>query len=233
MLSSPRVKGLVGFAGIFLAIAVGAAGCAPRAKMCTASAECADKNACVAGRCQLEQATVKPAVDNARRLVMRPTDMAVIATGDGPSYGALPPVFALGIHSSRLLLRFAVTLPANANVVEAYVVLRKSTIVDDEPAPISLHATRIEEVWSAGSVSWAFQPRMSDTRSPSTTVEADGSPIVRMDVREIVRHWAKRDPKDQGVAIVAENETRSGTTFALAGSGAERDAEPYLELYVR
>ena len=54
-----------------------------------------------------------------------------------------------------------------------------------------------------------------------------------MDVREIVRHWAKHDPNDQGVAIVAENETRSGTTFALNGVGAERDVEPYLELYVR
>ena len=54
-----------------------------------------------------------------------------------------------------------------------------------------------------------------------------------MDVREIVRHWTKHDPKDQGVAIVAENETRSGTTFALSTAGAERDVEPYLELYVR
>jgi len=54
-----------------------------------------------------------------------------------------------------------------------------------------------------------------------------------MDVRELVRYWAKHDPKDQGVAIEAENETRSGTTFALTTHGADRDAEPYLELYIR
>ena len=74
MLLSAPVKGLL--AGmVALAVTVG---CAPRPRMCTASTECADKNACVAGRCQLEKATVKPAVDSARRLVLRPIDLAVI-----------------------------------------------------------------------------------------------------------------------------------------------------------
>jgi hypothetical protein len=182
----------------------------------------------------LEKATVKPAVESAKRLVVRPVDLAVIANGDKPSEGALPPMFALGRANAKLLLRFSVVLPANANVIEAYVVLRRSSLVDDDPEPISLHATRIEEVWDGGSVSWAMQPRMSETRAPSTYVAPAGSPIVRMDVREIVKHWSKHDPADQGVAVVAENETRSGTTFALVAAGAtDRDVEPYLELYVR
>lgn len=229
MLSSRRVKGLVAFA----LISLGFAGCAPRARLCTASSECASGNACVAGRCQLEKATVKPAVDSARRLVVRPVDMAVVASGDHASKGALPPIFALGRDSAKLLLKFAVALPSNANVIEAYVVLRRTSVVDDDPAPISLHATRIEEAWTGGSVSWAMQPRTSETRTPSTLVEPNGSPLVRMDVREIVKHWAKHDPNDQGVAIVAEADTRTGTTFAISGGGADRDVEPYLELYVR
>lgn len=163
--------------------------------------------------------------------------MAVVTSGDSPSKGALPPIFALGRDSAKLLLRFSVALPSNANVIEAYVVLRRASIVDDDPAPISLHATRIEEAWTGGSVSWAMQPRMSETRAPATLVEPNGSPLVRMDVREIVKHWAKHDPADQGVAIVAEADTRAGskpgTTFAISGGGADRDVEPYLELYVR
>lgn len=229
MLSSHAVKRLVAFTSILL----GFAACAPRARLCTATSECAAGNACVAGRCQLEKPTVKPAVDSARRIVVRPVDMAVVASGDRASKGALPPIFALGRDSAKLFLRFSVALPVNANVIEAYVVLRRSPIVDDDPAPISLHATRIEEAWSGGSVSWAMQPRMSETRTPSTLVEPSGTPLVRMDVREIVKHWAKHDPHDQGVAIVAENDTRTGTTFAISGGGADRDVEPYLELYVR
>lgn len=229
MVSSAPVKGLL---AVTVAVTL-AMGCAPRPRMCTASTECADKNACVAGRCQLEKATVKPAVDSARRLVLRPTDLAVITRGEGSAEGALPPVFALGRSSTKLLLRFSAAIPANANVIEAYVVLRRSSLVDDDPAPVYLHATRIEEAWSGGSVSWAMQPRTSEVRSPTTTAEPSGSPVVRMDVRELVRHWAKHDPKDQGVAIEAENETRSGTTFALTTHGSDRDAEPYLELYLR
>jgi hypothetical protein len=233
------------------------AACVPRARMCTASSECSDKSACVAGRCQLDKATVKPAVDSARRIVVRPVDIAYVKSGDAASGGALPSVFVLGKDGGKLFLRFAVTIPSNANIVEAYVVLRRSTVVDDDPAPVSLHATRIVESWSGGSMSWALQPRSTESRSPSTLVEPGGSGIVRLDVRELVRQWARHDPTDQGIAVIAENETRSGSTFALSNLGAPQstpsavgldlnsssrpatvgvvspDVEPFLELYVR
>jgi hypothetical protein len=227
---------------------VGGAACVPRARMCTASSECDGKSACVAGRCQLEKPTVKPAVDSARRVVVRPIDVAYLRSGDRASGGALPPVFALGKDRAKLFLRFAVALSPTSNVVEAYVILRRSGVVDDDPSPISLHATRIVESWTGGSISWALQPRATEIRLPSTTVEPSGSALVRLDVRELVRQWARRDPNDHGIAIVAENESRTGTTFALSGFGAERDGvagrvgpassaapdvEPYLELYVR
>jgi hypothetical protein len=225
-------------------------GCMPRPRMCTASIECEGKSACVAGRCQVEKASVKPAVDSSRRLVVRPADIAYVKTGDEAS-GGLPALFALGKDGGKLFLRFSAAIPKTATIIEAYVVLRRSAVVDDDPAPISLHATRIVESWVGGSVSWALQPRSTDTRSPSTMVEPSGSPIVRVDVRELVRQWPRHDPGDQGIAIVADNETRTGTTFALSGHGAERtsgdpgpslgrsgpvgtpDVEPYLELYIR
>jgi hypothetical protein len=239
-----------------------AIGCTPRARMCTASSECSKESACVSGRCQPEKTTVKPAIDSARRLVLRPVDVAYLRSGDKASEGALPPLFALGRDGAILFLRFSVALPQTANVIEAYVVLRRASVVDDDPAPISLHATRIVEGWEGRSTSWATQPRSAETRTPSTLVEPGGPSLVRLDVRDLVRQWSKHDPTDQGIAIVSENETRTGTTFAFTSLGVERsagsevtstprpgteqvsadrargaasalDVEPYLELYVR
>ncbi len=226
----------------FASFATFATGCAPRARMCTASNECATQSACVAGRCQPDKPNVKPAIDAARRVVVHPVDLAYLRRGDGPSGGALPPLFALGTDAAVLMMRFSVALPTTANVVEAYVVLRRSDAVDDDPSPISLHATRIVEAWEGRSISWARQPRALDTRTPATLVEPGGPSLVRLDVRELVRQWPKHDPRDQGIAVVAENETRTGTTFAfrsVGSGGSERssssaaDVEPYLELYVR
>lgn len=226
-------------------LSLGVAGCAPRARMCTASSECTAQSACVAGRCQPDKPNVKPAIDAARRVVVHPVDLAYLRRGDDdarPSGGALPPLFALGTDAAMLMMRFSVALPTTANVVEAYVVLRRSDAVDDDPAPISLHATRIVEPWEGRSISWARQPRAVDSRTPTTLVEPGGPSLVRLDVRELVRQWPKHDPRDQGIAVVADNETRTGTTFAfrsVGSGGAERgsssaaDLEPYLELYVR
>ena len=213
-------------------------GCAPRPRLCVASSECASQNACVAGRCQSEKPNAKPAALSARRLVVRPVDLAYVRRGDDrlspDSRGALPPAFALGRDSAVLLMRFKAALPANATIVEAYVVLRRDASVDDEPAPISLHATRIVEGWDARSISFARQPLLAQTRLPTTVVAPNGPSLVRLDVREIVLQWAKHDPSDNGIAVVAENQSPSGTMFAFRSSGAPApDVEPYLELYVR
>jgi hypothetical protein len=226
--SSPPTPFAHVLAGLVVMTAVG---CAPRPRMCTASSECATQSACVAGRCQPDRPNVKPAIDAARRLVVRPTDLAYLKRGDGPSGGALPPLFALGRDSAVLLMRFSVALPSTANVVEAYVVLRRSDAVDDDPAPISLHATRIVDAWEGRSISWALQPRVVEARTPATVVEPGGPALVRLDVRDLVRQWPKHDAKDQGIAVVAENETRTGTTFAfrsVASGATERGASTDL-----
>ena len=192
---------------------------------------------------------MKPAVDSARRLVVRPADVGYTKTGEQLAAGTSPTVFVLGKDGGKLFLRFSVPILTNVNIVEAYVVLHRSSVVDDDPEPTVLHATRIVDGWSGGSIPWALQPRTTETRLPSTTVEPGGSPLVRLDVRDVVRQWARRDPNDHGLAIAAENDSRSGTTFALSEGGSERleregnvggrasppvtNLEPYLELYVR
>jgi hypothetical protein len=204
--------------------------------MCTTQSECTKDAACVAGRCQPDKPNVKPAIDSARRIVVRPVDLAYVRRGEGPSGGALPPLFVLGQGGGTLLLRFAVNFSSAANIVEAYVVLRRSDVVDDDPAPIVLHATRIVEPWAGRSTSWALQPQMQELRTPSTTVEPSGPGLVRLDVRDLVRQWGRHDPTDQGIGIIAETESRTGTSFALASGGSggrTEDVEPYLEVYVR
>jgi hypothetical protein len=225
--------------------------------MCTASSECIKESACVAGRCQPDRPNVKPAIDAARRLVVHPVDVAYLRRGDSANGGALPPLFSLGKDSAVLMMRFSVALSPTANVVEAYVVLRRTDAVDDDPAPISLHATRIVQAWESRSISWALQPRIVETRTPATVVEPGGPTLVRLDVRDLVRQWPRHDEVDQGIAIVSDSDTRTGTTFAFRalgagqasssdyGSGARGEGQrlsspqpapelgPYLELYVR
>ncbi len=212
--------------GVFLA------GCAPRSRMCVAPADCARDFACVAGRCQLDKPNVKPAINTARRLVVRPVDLAYLRRGHA-EVDRLAPVVAFGRDASVLLMRFEVSLPKNANVLEAYVVLHRSEAVDDDPEPMSMHVNRIIEAWDGRSTSWARQPRTLETRLAATVVAPGGPRLVRLNVLEIVRLWQLRDPRDHGLALVADDSSRSGSTVALRSVTGSADVEPYLELYVR
>jgi hypothetical protein len=234
-------------------------GCAffwhPRARMCDATTTCEAHAACVAGRCQRDG--VAPAVNETRRLLFEATDIAYVRPGEAPTGGALPPTFTLGRESdgdARLLLRFSVPLPREAKVVEAYVLLERSDAVDPDTSPVTLHAERIVDPWDGRSVSWARSPRVEDARSPSTRVPPTGRTMVRVDVRALAQGWRAHDPRDQGVAIVADGRSGTGVAFAFAPTGLAggapgdgegraagearpaweaRGAAPRLELYVR
>jgi len=207
------------------------AACATRPRMCEAPTDCGS-SACVAGRCQPDAGT--PAVQSSRRLVFEPVEVAYIPPEGGDA--TAPAIAVLGKDRARLFLKFAVPLPPEQEVIEAYVLLSRSDTYDADPSPISLHATRIVEAWSPRSTSWATQPQTEDVRAPKTTVTASGRPLVRLDVRELVQKWRRRDARDQGIAVVAERPSATGMAFALApreaeGSGVVRG--PILELYVR
>jgi hypothetical protein len=195
----------------------------PRMRMCDPLVPCQAQKSCVAGRCQPD-GPAPPLIQTTRRLLLQPVEAAYLRRGDSPSGGALPPLFPLGRDGDdALLLRFSAPLAPDAAVVEAYVLLERSDAVDADPVPIALHAERIVEPWDARAVSWATQPRLEETRSPSTLVPPAGPPLVRIDVRALVQRWRTHDPGDQGIAIVAENASPTGIAFA---SGR-------LELYVK
>ncbi|HEY2366337.1 MAG TPA: hypothetical protein VGH87_08130, partial [Polyangiaceae bacterium] len=86
--------------------------------------------------------------------------------------------------------------------------------------------------------------------SPGTVVSSAARPLVRIDVRDLVTHWKARDPRDQGLVVVADDTSRTGMAFAAASSvldqgptsmlGSSTDegatwaaAPPRLELYLR
>lgn len=203
--------------------------------MCGEGTACPAASACVAGRCQAESPTLRASVDAARRLVVRPVEMAFVEPGQGdpaPSPGAV------ALHAgAALLLRFEVPLPDEAQVVEAYLVLTRAD-ADEDPGPVSLHATRIVEAWNARSTSYARAPRTEDLALPRTTVQAGGPRLVRLEIGDLVRAWRRRDPRDHGVAVVAEGGGARGTSFATSavfreGQLGAAEAEPYLELYLR
>ena len=183
--------------------------------MCAAVTDCGTRASCVAGRCLPDGRDAAIAQPNVRRLVLSPVDVAYIRRGDASA--SVPAVITLGRAAdgdALLLLRFALTLPPTSTVLEAYLLLERSDAVDADPPPVFLHADRIRDRWEASTLSWARQPRLEDTRSPRTAVTA-GRGLVRLDVRDLVRRWAARAPEEQGLAVVAETNSRTGMAFVL------------------
>jgi hypothetical protein len=215
-----------------------ATGCVSRPRMCVASDECSSQFSCVAGRCQ-RTLGVAELQAGTRRVVMLPSTMAYVRRGDGASDGALPPLFTLGREGSeaRLYLRFSVPLPPEVNILEAYVLMNRTTAVDSDSAPLTMHAARVVEAWDPRSIAWTFQPRYEDARSAGTSITASGRTLVRVDVREIVGRWRLHDARDQGIVIVADNATPLGVPFAISEASAmgvsSGESSPRLELYLK
>jgi hypothetical protein len=223
-----RVLAILSFA-IALVVA-----CTPRSRMCSAPTECPATSACVAGRCMPLEAGLIPTIAETsdagytvRRLVLAPVDVAWVRRGDRVGdAAAMPPVFTIGRAAdgdAALFLKFAVTVPKDARVVEAYLLLMRSDAVDTDPSPISLHAVRIVESWDSRSISWAAQPRTEEVRAPSTRVAPGGRAMVRLDVRALVERWPLHDRRDQGIGVVAETGSLSGMPFAFLPVGASID----------
>jgi hypothetical protein len=217
--------------GVALALApvlIGASACRPRPNMCAEARDCG-RAACVAGRCQSDAGL--PQVDTATRFVYSPVDVACVRDEPAESPGT-PPLCVLGDpRSARLLLRFSVPLSDQAEVVEAYVMLSRAPAVESDPSAISLHASRIVGGWDGRAMVSATLPAFEATRSAETRIGfAD---VVRVDVRELVKKWRRRDPADRGIVIESTGTSASGIAFALAPDAEGAARPPVLELYVK
>jgi hypothetical protein len=136
-----------------------------------------------------------------------------------------PPVATLGgADGAMALLRFAVVLPPEANVLEAYVLLERAPGVDPEPQPVALHLAPVIDAWEGRTLSWAAQPRIVEVGAPVTRVLPAAAGPVRLDVRAIVERWRRRSGDAQGIAIVAtgsgEGSGEDGNASASGSDGA-------------
>jgi hypothetical protein len=204
--------------------------------MCTTSTAagedvrgCGTRGVCVAGRCQSDAGP--PQVEQATRYVSEPVDIACIDDDDTTS-GAAPASCNMGRPGgARLLLRFSVPLSEQADVVEAYVLLHRAPDRDADPAPFSLHASRIVGDWNGAQVTAATLPPFMPTLSATTRV--DRSDLIRVDVRDVVRQWRRKDPADRGLVLESVGGHGTGMHVAIAPSPSGAARGPVLELYVK
>jgi hypothetical protein len=189
--------------------------------MCAQESDCGAQASCVAGRCVVHGATA--AIDNARRMLVDPVDVGWVQQGDTPTAGVTPAVATLGRAGDPgiAFLRFSLPLRSEVKVVEAYLLLERASDFDTDPSPIALHAARVISRWDSRSLSWAHQPAVEEVGAPVTLVTASGGPLVRVDVREIVQRWRRRDRDELGLALVAEGQSVSGVALALAPTDVE------------
>jgi hypothetical protein len=215
------------------AVAVALTACAAPlgdAHPCPESA-CAAGRACVAGRCRRDDAL--PAAADTLRVVLAPTDVAVVAAHGGGGGGAdLPDAVALGRAGSGsvvLLFRFAATWRDDAEVASAFLVLDPLDGAPPAASPIAFEMARILSPWRAEEVSWGRQPRLS---VPLTAGSMRARPTlpVRVDVTPIVRSFGKRSPDDHGLALLATGADAYGAVISM---GVSQGRGPRLEVYIK
>jgi hypothetical protein len=122
------------------------------------------------------------------------------------------------------VFRFALPLPPQVTVVEAYLLLEPPDAVDFDPVPVTLRTERVVGPWDS-ETSWARRPALQDVGLPETRVDG-GARVVRLEVRSLVERWRRRAKDEMGVAVVADgpSASRTGVAFVLPAR---------LELYVK
>jgi hypothetical protein len=195
-----------------------AASCAPPPRMCAQESDCGAQASCVAGRCVVHGATA--AIDNARRMLVEPADVGWVHQGDATGTPAVALMGRAG-DPGIAFLRFELPLRPEVKVVEAYLLLERASNIDTDPGAIALHAARVISHWDSRSLTWAHQPAIEEVGSPVTLVTASAGPLVRIDVKDIVQRWRRRDRDELGVALLAEGQSVTGVAVALGTTDVE------------
>jgi hypothetical protein len=198
------------------------ASCVPPPRMCAQESDCGAQASCVAGRCVAHGAT--PAIDSGRRMLFAPVDEGYVRRNGSTNQVRLATLGRAG-EQGIVFLRFSLALPPEADVLEAYVLLQRATSVDADGGPIALHAAPVVSAWDGRSLSWATQPRIEEVGAPVTRVGPYAGSLVRLDVRDTVQRWRRRERDDFGLAILSEGGSVTGVAFALASVDGARDRD--------
>jgi len=208
-----------------------ASACVVPPRMCALQGDCGGRASCVAGRCVAHGATA--AVDTARRLLFSPVDIAYVRREANGRDEVTATLGSARDPGALVFVRFSASLPPEANVLEAYLLLERATDIDADPTSVSLRAGRVIDPWDGQAISWARQPRVEDVGAPVTRVSPSAGPLVRLDVHEIVQRWRRRAGDDFGMAVIAQGRSATGMAFALAPVAGSAREGPRLELYVK
>jgi hypothetical protein len=192
---------------------------------------CDTGKSCVVGRCRAVDEA--PAAIDTRRVILAPSDFAVIAAaGSSPPSPGIPETIALGRAEGgtvALLLRFAASWHDDAEVLSAFVVLDPVESAPPAATPAVFESARILEPWQPAVVSWGRQPRLDLPKLAAVIRAIPGTP-VRVDVTALVRAWSSRRADDHGLALLVHGDDRLGSAFSMGVTGG---AGPRLEAYVR
>jgi hypothetical protein len=234
--ASPRARALSGRPGALALLALLAlqllAGCGaatPEPPVCSGTGVCG-AGYCVAGRCRPAEATPAPA--DARRVVLAPEDVAVLASGGDGAAARAPEAIALGRAAEGslvLLLRFAATWRDDAEITSAFLVLDPASGAPPAARDVRLEVARVLDPWRSDTATWGRQPRLSIPEAAAVVRRSPAVPL-RIDVTAIVRDWARRRPDEHGIALLAPGDDPVGAAYSM---GISEGAGPRLEVYLR
>jgi hypothetical protein len=202
------------------ALCLAASACSPRNAAC-AGPTCGTGYECLANRCEVAGGV--PVPRDCDRVVLAPTELAVIAGGQAPS----GPAVTLGSALDRdafVYARFGAGYKGRSEITAAFLLLTLSSGV--EPTDdVGLEVWTIGRAWSPESVSRGVRPPLARPMARGIARSSPAS-VVRVDVTSVVRTLAS-SPSDDGVAILADGAHGPGVTLMTAAAGA-----PQLEVYL-
>lgn len=206
-----------------LLVLFSASSCAGAPTPCAGARGCPVGRECLASRCAIEGGA--PVPPETRRFLLRPSALAIASRA--PTVGVAPSV-TLGARASApsaLYLRFE--QPWRAGRIRAAFLLL-------EPLPgalagpdVSLEVWRTSRNWSASAFRWSEQPGFAPPFARAIGRAAPPTP-VRVDVTEIVRHFAQHPSADFGFAVRASEEADAGITLS---TGVDGGSAPRLDVY--
>jgi len=202
--------------------------CTPGPVPCSAPGTCPKGTECLSNRCV--PLGSDPVPEDSRRLVLRPTSVALVSAREHSDAGVLPPAVAFGSRREgavALYLRFEPRWQAEPLVHTALLLLDPLPGTHVSTEEVALRAWRVEQPWQPAELSWLEQPTVAP---PSTHALARSSPpaTLRVDVTPIVHYWQEHPRGNRGLALKASGDGALGTSYATGSAGG---VGPRLELY--
>lgn len=217
------LRALRSLSALVCALASASAACGSATPVpCSAGGACGEGQACIVGRCRPNEAELAPL--GSKRVVLAPTELAVLEPGGEPAPEAITPLGSFGREHVLLLLRFDPPAAASGKLAAAFLVFDRDGAAPPESTSIELELARVLDPWSTDRVSWASRPRVGSAKARFTAPAASDAPL-RVEVTELLDG---RPSRDHGFALRA---VTSGPSGARVVTGPARGDTPRLELY--